>query len=88
VRFIAVGLSGGKTVGSKVIVSPLLAFSKAQRRVPEPLSAALVTVNLPELAEEYYLTKDGLRRRGLLAETELVPYLALMLLEKLHFHML
>ena len=42
-RKIVLGLSGEKTVGSKVIVSPGLATNIAWRRVPGPLSATLVT---------------------------------------------
>lgn len=38
------GARGGKTAGSKVIMSPLCASSNACRRAPEPLSAVLVTI--------------------------------------------
>ena len=42
-RKIVAGLLGGKTAGSKVMVSPLCASSNAWRKVPGPLSAVLVT---------------------------------------------
>src|SRR4030067_705130 len=38
------GASGGKTSGSKVIMSPLCASNNAWRKVPEPLSAVLLTI--------------------------------------------
>src|SRR3972149_788695 len=49
---IVVGFVGGNAPGSKLIISPVRAFPIAQRSVPRPLSALLVTDKMLGLARE------------------------------------
>lgn len=59
--WIVAGLPGGKTVGEKVIVTPAMALERHSRRLPGPLSAVLVTVQVPATAAAATLeTVEGL----------------------------